>query len=155
MAGEKWTIYWNEYSACAYLYGSEICYHAKDDVEFANALMPPGMVVKEWYSRTNYQRQRIEPSLPMIDGEGTYQITVDIDCPPGEAWLIRLVFYDRYDAEAGSIAIRDRVTKFRCPLRTYSYTLQLINGGMTGFHFHSIIMQEIIDGTDEGFEKTQ
>lgn len=62
-AGEKWTIYWNEYSSNTYLYGSEISYHAKDDVEFSNELMPPGTVIKQWYSRTYYQLQRIEPAL--------------------------------------------------------------------------------------------
>lgn len=155
MAGEKWTVYWNEYSANTYLYGSEISYHGKDDVEFVNVLMPPGTVIKEWYSRTNYQNQRIEPALPMIDGEGSYRITVKIDCPEDEAWLMRLVFYDRYDMAAGSIAIRDSVTEFRCPLKTYSYTLQLINGGMTRCRFHSVIIQEIIDETDKEFGTTE
>ena len=149
MTVEKWTIYWNEYSADTYLYGSEISYHRKDDVEFNNILMPPGTVVKQWYSKTNYQLQRIEPALPMIDGEGTYQITVNIDCLEKEAWLMMLVFYDRYDAEAGRIAIRDKVSYFKSPLKTYSYRLQLINGGMTCFHFHSIIIQEVEDETDE------
>ena len=104
-AGEKWTIYWNEYSSNTYLYGSEISYHAKDDVEFSNELMPPGTVIKQWYSRTYYQLQRIEPALPMIDGEGEYRLRVHIDCPEGERWLIQLVFFDKYDAEAGRIAI--------------------------------------------------
>lgn len=142
MTGEKWTIYWNEYSSDTYLYGTDISYHKKDDIEFKNVLMPPGTLIKQWYSKTNYQAQRIEPALPMIDGEGRYQITINIDCPENEAWLARLVFYDKYDAEAGSIAIRDKVTEFQCPLRTYSYRLQLLNGGMTRFHFHSVEIQE-------------
>ena len=97
MTGEKWTIYWNEFSSDTYLYGSKIWYHGKNHVEFQNRLMPPGTVIKQWYSRTNYQMQRMEPSLPMIDGEGGYRVTVDIDCQEGEAWLIRLIFYDKYD----------------------------------------------------------
>ena len=40
MAGAKWTIYWNEYSSDTYLYGSEIAFHKKDDVEYKNLLMP-------------------------------------------------------------------------------------------------------------------
>ncbi len=154
-AGEKWTIYWNEYSSNTYLYGSEISYHAKDDVEFSNELMPPGTVIKQWYSRTYYQLQRIEPALPMIDGEGEYRLRVHIDCPEGERWLIQLVFFDKYDAEAGRIAIRDQVSYFRCPLRTYSYSMQLINGGMTCFRFHFIEIQEIEHETDEAFEETE
>ena len=155
MEGQKWIIYWNEYSADTYLYGSEITYHKKDDVEFKNNLMPPGTIIKQWYSKTNYQMQRIEPALPMIDGESAYRLTVNIECPGREECMLRLIFFDRYDREAGSVIIRDRVTDFTCPLKTYSYRLQLINGGATAFHFHSIVIQETEHGTEEKTEKTK
>ena len=155
MAGARWTIYWNEYSSDTYLYGSEITFHKKDDVEFKNVLMPPGTVIKQRYSKTNFQMQKIEPALPMIDGESAYRISINMDVPENEHCLVRLVFYDRYEIEAGSLTIRDRVTDFRCPLKTYSYRMQLINGGMTQFHFHSIMIQEIDDETDKGPQKTK
>lgn len=155
MAGAKWTIYWNEYSADTYLYGSEIQYHKKDDVQFRNLLMPPGTVIKQWYSRTNFQAQKIEPALPMIDGERSYRITVKIDTFPRENWLVRLVFYDRYEEEAGSLVLRDSVTQFRCPLKTYSYAMQLINGGMTEFRYQFITIQELEYGTEERIAKTE
>lgn len=155
MTGEKWTIYWNEYTSDTYLYGSKITFHKKDDVEFWNRLMPPGTVIKQWYSKTNYQMQRIEPALPMIDGETGYQITVNIDCPEGEQCLVRLVFYDRYEVEAGSLVIRGKTAEFHCPLKTYSYRMQLINGGVTGFHFHSIIIREVLHGTEENTATTE
>lgn len=150
---QRWNIYWNEYVSDTYLYGSEIIYHKKDDVEFLNHLMSPGTILKQWYSKTYFQGQRIEPALPMIDGETSYQIIVNIDCLEGENWLMRLVFFDRYEVEAGSLTIRERVTNFKCPLKTYSYRLQLINGGMTHFHFHSVVIREIEDET-EGKDKT-
>lgn len=153
MIGEQWTIYWNEYSSDTYLYGSEISYHKMDDVEFQNELMPPGTVIKQWYSKTNYQMQRIEPALPMIDGESKYQIRVNIQCSEGQAWFIRLVFYDKYGEEAGYVSVRDETAFFKCPLKTYSYQMQLINGGMTQFHFHSIVIQEVEDETDKGLKK--
>ena len=145
MTGEKWTIYWNEYSANAYLYGSEIFYHKKDDVEYINALMPPGTVIKKWFSKVNYQMMRIEPSLPMIDGEGRYHISLNAASEPADGLLLRLVFYDRYDAEAGSQIIRDGEGDFQCPLKTFSYELQLINAGVTRLHFHWITIMEITD----------
>ena len=147
MIGEKWTIYWNEYTSDTYLYGSKIQFHKKDDVEYENLLMPPGTVIKQWYSKTNFQLQRIEPALPIIDGESKYKITVNIDTPEKESVLARLVFYDRFEGEAGSFTLRDKETEFRCPLKTYSYRLQLINGGVTNFHFHSVVIQEVIDET--------
>ena len=124
-------------------------------MEFENRRMPSGTIIKQWYSRTNYQRQKIEPALPMIDGESRYRITINVDCPAGEAWLARLVFFDRYETEAGSRIIRDTVTDFQCPLKTYSYRLQLINGGLTRFRFHSIVIQEIEDEMDGEDQKTE
>ena len=149
MLGEKWTVYWSEYSSDTYLYGSKIQFHKKDDVEFSNKLMPPGTVIKQWYSKTNFQLQKIEPTLPIIDGESTYQIVLNIETAPGENCLGRLVFFDRYEVEAGTITLRDKVTVFKCPLKTYSYRLQLINGGVTNLHFHSVVIQEVIDETRE------
>ena len=149
MLGERWTVFWTEYSSDAYLYGSQITFHNKDDVEFVNELMPPGTIIKQWYSKTNFQTQKIEPALPIIDGETEYQITINLDTEKNENCLVRLVFYDRYGIEAGSLTLRDRETRFRCPLKTYSYNLQLINGGVTKLHFHSVVIQEVINETRE------
>ncbi len=146
MTGESWKIYWNEYVKDAYIYGSEIFFHAKDHVEFKNELMPPGTVIKRWYSKVNYQMMRIEPALPMIDGEGRYHISLDVSADSLDGLIVKLIFYDRYDAEAGSQIIRDGEDDFQCPLKTFSYEVQLINAGATQFHFHSIVITEIIDG---------
>jgi accessory Sec system protein Asp3 len=155
MLGEKWIVYWNEYTEDTYLYGSKIVFHKKDDVEFENLLMPPGTIIKQWYSKTNFQAQKIEPTLPIIDGEGEYQITLNIDTEDKGVCLGRLVYYDRYGVEAGNLTLRDKETVFQCPLKTYSYCLQLINGGITNFHFHSIVIQEVIHGTEENTKRTK
>lgn len=153
MTGEGWIIYWNEYASDTYLYGSEITYHKKDNVEFKNKLMPPGTIIKQWYSKTNFQFQKIEPALPMIDGESAYRIKINIDTPGNQGCLVRLVFYDRYEVEAGSVTVREAMADFRCPLKTYSYRMQLINGGATELSFHSIIIQEIDDEKENEKDK--
>lgn len=145
MIGESWKIYWNEYVKDAYLYGTEIYFHAKDDVEFKNELMSPGTVIKSWFSKVNYQAMRIEPALPMIDGEGRYHISLDVSTERSDGLLMKLVFYDRYDAEIGSQIVRDGEADFQCPLSTFSYAVQLINAGVTQFHFRFITIMEIVD----------
>ena len=144
-----WTIYWNEYSSDTYLYGSEVEFIAKNNVHFKNELMPPGTVIKQWYSLTNYQAQRIEPSLPIIDGESRYRIKINVETPDDKGVLVRLVFLDRYEREVGDFSIRDKVAEFSCPIRTYSYRMQLINAGMEEFTYHSITIEEITDEDDE------
>jgi len=139
----SWVIYWNEYSSDTYLYGSKIDYKGRNNVHFTNELMPPGTVIKEWYSLTNYQAQRIEPSLPIIDGESRYRIKINIKTPDDSGCLVRLVFLDRYEREAGDVTFRGKEAEFSCPLKTYSYKMQLINAGMKEFIYHSITIQEI------------
>lgn len=146
MTGESWKIYWSEYAKEAYLYGSEIFFHAKDDIEFKNELMSPGTVIKRWFSKVNYQMMRIEPALPMIDGEGSYHIRLEACSDPPDGLILKLVFYDRYDTEIGSRIVRDGEADFQCPLKTFSYELQLINAGATQFHFHAITITEVTDG---------
>ena len=34
ITGQSWKIYWNEYAKDSYLYGTEVYFHAKDNVEF-------------------------------------------------------------------------------------------------------------------------
>lgn len=143
MKGQKWTIYWNENASDTYLYGSRILIHGKDDVSFENRLMPPGTILKTWYSRTNFQSQHIEPSLPIIDGETEYEISARIDYPQGGRCILRLVFFDKYEEEAGTFLVRDGHARFRCPLKTYSYRMQLMNAGTAAFRFHSVTIQEV------------
>lgn len=143
MKGQKWTIYWNENASDTYLYGSRILIHGKDDVSFENRLMPPGTILKTWYSRTNFQSQHIEPSLPIIDGETEYEISARIDYPQGGRCILRLVFFDKYEEEAGTFLVRDGHARFRCPLKTYSYRMQLMNAGTSAFRFHSVTIQEV------------
>lgn len=143
MAKDSWKVYWNDYSHSTYLYGSEIKYNGKDNVEFVNLLMPPGTIIKRWYSRVNYQRMRVEPELPLIDGESTYHISVDISSAKPKGHIVKIVFFDRYEAEAGSVIVDGTEMDFRCPLKTYSYEVQIINVGTTGFIFHSFTISEI------------
>ena len=141
--GRKWIIYWSDYMSDAYIYGSEVKFNAKDDVEFKNNLMPAGSVVKSWFSKTNYQAQRIEPTLPIIDGEGEYELSVDMETDIDEGILVRLVYYDRYNEQIGQYIVRDKTTIFRCPMATYSYCLQLIAGGAKQLRFRSVMIQEV------------
>lgn len=149
MLGEKWKIYWNNQASDTYLYGSEIVFHKKENVEFKNRLMPPGTIIKRWYSKTNYQAQRIEPSLPIIDGEESYLFQIKLSCDNPMQYLVRLVFYDRYGMEAGNIIVRGEEQVFKCPLKTYYYEVQLISSGISHFHFHAITITEYFEDDEE------
>lgn len=146
--GEKWVIRWAEYASDTYFYGSEITYE-EDRVIYHNNIVPPATIIKKWYSKVRYQAQRIEPALPLIDGESSYQVVTHIECPEHQNFLLKLVYYDRYGNVAGEDILRDQISIFRCPLKTYSYEMQLINAGFTDMIFKSITIQEILSDEKE------
>ena len=122
--------------------------------EMFASFMPPGTVVHRWYSKTNYQMHRLEPTLPLIDGESTYFIGLNIDynSVESEALILRIIFYDRYDNETKSTIVRDNKAYFLPPITTYSYSIELINGGNADFTFKSLIIKEV---SKEEFDEDQ
>ena len=135
MYGDTWQVRWKEFLSDSYVYGSKIEFNEDGSVSYKNRLMPPGTVIHTWYSMTNFQGNRIEPSLPLIDGERAYSIAVNIDYhnSESEALMLRIIFFDRYDAQAQSIIVRDKKAFFKPSIRTYSYRIELINGGNADF----------------------
>lgn len=98
MYGDTWQVRWKEFLSDSYVYGSKIEFNEDGSVSYKNRLMPPGTVIHTWYSMTNFQGNRIEPSLPLIDGERAYSIAVNIDYhnSESEALMLRIIFFDRY-----------------------------------------------------------
>lgn len=145
MVNDKWFVYWGEYTSTSYTYGSKIKFISRQEVSFENALMPPGTVINTWYSRTNFQRDRLEPSLPIIDGEGAYHISVNMDFEEGsdDDIMLQIIYFDRYDEKASSAILRGKENYFKPPIQTHSYKIELINGGIHKFVFHSIILKEV------------
>ncbi len=154
MGRDSWTVKWKDQLSDTYTYGSKIKFHANGSVSFSNSLMPPGTVIHRWYSKTNYQQKRIEPSLPMIDGERPYLLTLNASENPSlrDSLLIRINFYDRYDVFADSIIIREKKAFFKPSVKTYSYEIELINGGSADFTFNSLILEEV---SEKEFDEEQ
>ncbi len=154
MVHDKWEIRWKELLHDTYAYGSKIQFQKDGSVSFCNQLMPPGSVIHRWYAKTNYQMQRLEPGLPLIDGERAYAVTLHADVQKKEqkALLLRIIFYDRYDNEATSVTFRAQRSVFLPPIKTYSYCIELVNGGIESFTFHSIELEEI---SREEFDEEQ
>lgn len=145
MKDDTWVIRWKEFLSDTYVYGSKIEFLEDQSVVYKNRLMPPGTVIHRWYSKTNFQRQRVEPALPLIDGERAYEITTDLSYNSKESreLMLRIVFYDRYDKEAESLIVRGGRAVFQPSIKTYSYCVELINGGNADFTFRSLVLREV------------
>lgn len=161
MINDKWIIRWREFLSNSYAYGSIIEFLPNNKVQYKNRLMAPGTVLHTWYSKTNFQATRVEPSLPLIDGENAYLLTANIEYPSEKhaGAILRVVFVDRYDNEFERIIIRDGRGMFKPPITTYSFKIELINGGCSEFIFDSLVLQEIseeeFDAECERIEKNK
>lgn len=97
---------------------------------------------------------RIEPSLPLIDGERAYSIAVNIDYhnSESEALMLRIIFLTgmMYRRRVLLSAIKKAV--FKPSIRTYSYRIELINGGNADFTFKSLVIKEV---SEEEFDAEQ
>ncbi|MCR5144483.1 MAG: accessory Sec system protein Asp3 [Lachnospiraceae bacterium] len=141
----KWIVYWRDYSFNSYLYGSNIIFHSEDDVEFNNPLVPPGTVINTWKSQANYQLERVEPTLPIIDGERSYKVRLDVTADKKDSLLVRFRFFQKNGTSEGIYILRGDEGVFKCPIRTYYYEVDLIEAGAHHFHFHSITLEELGD----------
>ena len=65
--------------------------------------------------------------------------------------MLRIIFFDRYDVQAQSIIVRDKKA-FQASIRTYSYRIELINGGNADFTFKSLVIKEV---SEEEFDAEQ
>ena len=145
MINDTWIVRWRYLLADSYAYGSKIEFKDDNSVVYKNRLMPPGTVIHKWFSQTNFQLQRVEPTLPLIDGEAIYSVTMNIEynSPESKELMLRIIFYDRYDEEADSIIVRDNKAIFKPSIKTYSYSIELINGGNADFTFKSLVIKEV------------
>ena len=139
----RWDIHWNNEMKDAFLYGSSVRFIRKDDVYYENELMSPGTVIKQWSSMTNYQLDRVEPSLPIIDGERRIRVTLDVDMDIEGGLLLKFIFFQKNGIVVGSEILRGSEIEIKCPIRTYYYQVQLICGGSHKFHFHSFSIEEL------------
>ncbi len=92
---------------------------------------------------------RIEPSLPIIAGGSFYQFEVFIDCFDSSDFILKIIFFDKNEEEIEAIMLREKKEIIKCPIKSYSYIVQLINIGTANFCFHSIVIREIGDKCEE------
>ncbi len=130
------TVYWDDPGTDVYLYGSDIRFYKDRSVYFESLMMPAGMTIKKWMSSANYQRDRVEPSLPMLIPGREYVLRAFYYDEPAGSVFMRLDFYDQQQKKTGTFLPDKKQSTFQCPENTYSYTAELVQGGAERVHFY-------------------
>lgn len=129
------TIKWdNITSHNAYLYGSTIRF-VEDQVVFENALIASGKLMARWHSRTNYQKDRFSPSLPLLEPGGNYLLESVLSCQPEGRLYVKVDFFNRMGELLSFAILRKNKQEFTYPSDAFSYTISLMSGGCKSFIF--------------------
>lgn len=143
-------IYWGDMGHRAYIYGSIIERNLDGSIHLKNNLLDPGLKIKEWVSKTNYQVDRVSPELPLLKRGVTYQITADFSAKPSDDNIyIQIVFYDRYDEVLSEFTIKNKNGIFTYPTEAYTYKIKLINVGSTEIYFRYFTIEEVVNKDTE------
>lgn len=142
-------VYWDNFSASSYLYGSIIKIKSKDNVYFKNLRMSSGKGINSWLSQANHQRYRHVPQLPMLKKGKSYKIYINAESIPENTIYLRIIFYDRYEKIISETVIRSNEDIFTYPEEAYSYKIQVMNAGCSELTFHYIELTEYVDKFDK------
>ncbi|CAM3209624.1 accessory Sec system protein Asp3 [Streptococcus pluranimalium] len=136
-----YTITWDYYAGSSYLYGSDLVFHGTR-VTFNNSLMPSGQVINRWKSRTNFQANRTEPSLPLLKQGQTYDLAAKLNCQPKDAYILQITFYDRFNRSLNSVTLKNDNHSFVYPEGAYAYDISLVNAGCSSLTFDFIMLSD-------------
>lgn len=134
-------IKWPQGAPPSYLHGSYVSFIG-NKVVFDNALMSPGFSLMSWTSRTNYQANRIQPSLPLLERGRFYQLDLQAVVKPANSLYVKVTYFDRLGQEIGVDVLKEQSWIFQYPITAFYYTLELLNAGCEYLAFDQILLFE-------------
>ena len=134
-------ILWGDMGA-TYMYGTCLQFWKDGHISLSNPLLAPGEVLKSWFSSSNYQGSRSQPSLPLLKGNHLYQFTMNMTCYPENSIYIKLVFLDRYEEVLEEKVEETLSFSFVYPEDAYTYKVSLVTAGFESLDFYSFSIKE-------------
>lgn len=135
------TIRWAQLAQGAYTFGSQMTVTGHR-VSFHNPLMSPSYAITSWFSKTNFQQHRLQPTLPLLQRGKTYRVRLVADVEPSNTLYVKVTFFNRFDKEVSFVMLKEENWSFTYPEDAFSYTIELINAGCDHFSFDSLIVAE-------------
>ncbi|PNZ30794.1 Accessory secretory protein Asp3 [Staphylococcus petrasii] len=141
-------IEWRHINVNTFMYGTKLQFK-EDETYFENPLMPSGTVIHDWHMVTDFNRDKVVPSLPVLKRGHHYVLTLNYEVePPGSAYF-KMTFYRKNDTELSYLIIKEDMSEFQFPAEAYAYKLELINAGLSVLHFQNIKIKELSVNNEE------
>ena len=135
-----YVVYWDGYGRDTYLYGSSLAFQRDGTVLFENERMPSGFSIKKWTSRTSFQHDRCEPSLPLLKEGRRYVVKACMHVVPEGTVLLRVEFFDRQRKRISFRFLDEEDFTFEVPQGTWYYSMELIASGFQRLIFYGILL---------------
>lgn len=123
-----------------YRYGSLIKETTDYEWHTVNEFIPPGQVLYEWLGKNSYVLNRTSRDLPVLTPNESYSMYFNYTSYPKDRLWLKIIFYDGYTEQIDELIIKKDLTIFTVPKETTSYSVQLINAGVTTFTFKRIVI---------------
>lgn len=140
-------IYWTAINDATYMYGTRLYFDTA--AHFYNPLVPAGTVIHAWYMTSNYDRDRMIPTLPILKQNTRYELTVDMTCVPNNSAYLKLIIYAPDQTVLATHLIEDETYEFIYPDGAYLYTLQLMSASSESITFRKINIRACDDRTTQ------
>ncbi len=133
-----WLVYWDETAQDSYAYGSKMSFAWDGSVVFENEGMPPGFVIREWHSYSDYGARQTPPQLPILEEGKCYHLRIVKQDEPERGSFVRVNYYDRRGELLSSQMLKENEGVLTYPKETFQYTIQLVQGGARAVRFTRI-----------------
>lgn len=133
-----WLVYWDETAQDSYAYGSTVSFAWDGSVVFENEGMPPGFVIREWYSYSDYGMRQTSPQLPMLEEGKSYRLRIVKRDEPERGSFVRVNYYDRRGELLSFQMLKETEGVLTYPHEAFRYTVQLVQSGARAVHFTQI-----------------
>lgn len=140
----EYSVYWKQISDITFKYGSRIKFLDTATV-FENPLMPSGTVIHEWLMSTNYQAQRVIPTLPILKRDTVYYFVFDYEVRPADSVYFKINFYRKDFTHIHTMLVFGKSKEILVPADAYSYNIQLMNAASHQLIFRRILIAELSD----------
>ncbi|QUM67158.1 accessory Sec system protein Asp3 [Staphylococcus delphini] len=138
----QFNIRWTQITPETFMYGSILRFKATETL-FENELMPSGIVIHEWKMMTNFEDDKVMPTLPILQRNQTYRFHFDYHVQPVDSVYFKVIFKRRNGTVCDYQMIKGHDKDITVPDEMYSYVVQIINAASQHLTFRQLTIEDV------------
>lgn len=136
-------VKWDQTQIDIYKHGSNIQFLNDNVVSFSNELIPAGSSIVKWISNMTYQGGRTFLQLPLLKRGKIYHFSLESEVNPEASILLKIDCFNRSGQSVRTQVLSNKGGDVEYPWDAYSYSIELINIGISQLFFKRILIEQI------------